>query len=118
MKLSHWLIVGAVVVVAAVVGAPFVLGLAPGEAVPVDDGEREVTIDQVPEAVKATILKEAAGNTIEEIEEETKDGVTTYEAEWHEDGKEIEIKVAADGTLLKREVEDDDDDDDEVDDDD
>jgi len=116
MKLSHWLIVGAVVVVAAAVGAPFVLGLAPGEAVPVDDGEKEVTIDQVPDAVRETILREAAGNTIEEIEEETENGVVTYEAEWHEDGKEIEIKVAADGTLLEREVEDDDDD--EVDDDD
>jgi len=74
--------------------------------------EKEVTIDQVPDAARKTILKEAAGNKIEEIEEETKNGVTTYEAEWHEGDKEIEIKVAADGKLLDREVEDKDDDDD------
>ena len=112
MKLAHWLIVGAVVVVGAGVAAPFVLGLAPGDAVPVDDGEKEVTIDQVPAAVKATILREAAGNEIEEIEVETEDGKTVYEAEWHEGGKEIEIEVAEDGTLLKKEIDDDDDDDD------
>jgi len=112
MKLSHWLIVGAVVVVGAAVGAPFVLGWAPGDPVPVDDGERKITIDQVPAAVKATILREAGDNKIEELEVETENGVTTYEAEWHEGGKEIEIKVAADGTLLAREVEDEDNDDD------
>ena len=80
--------------------------------------EIEVTIDQVPAAVKATILKEAAGNKIEEIEAETKNGTTTYEAEWHEGDKEIEIKVAPDGTLLKKEIEDDDEDGDDDDDDD
>jgi hypothetical protein len=30
--------------------------------------------------------------------------VTTYEAEITKDGKETEIKVAADGTILKQEV--------------
>jgi len=107
-------IIGAVLLGAVVITAPFVLGWVPGDAEPVDDDEqeREVTIDEVPEAVRDTILKEAGDNKIEEIEEETENGVVTYEAEWHEDGKEIEIKVAADGTLLKREVEDDDDDDD------
>ncbi len=73
--------------------------------------EEKVTIDQVPAAVKATILKEAKGAKIKEIEKETKKGKTIYEAEFVVDGKEIEIKVAADGKLLSREVEDDDDDD-------
>ena len=120
MKLSRWIIVGAVLAVAAAVSTPFVLGWGPQAAEPVT--ERDVTIDQVPAAVKATILKEAGDNTITEIEEETKDGVTVYEAEWlNADGKEVEIKVAADGTLLKTEIDDDDeegDDDDDDDDDD
>ena len=113
-KSLQWPIVGILVVVAAAVGVPLVLGLVPAEPQPVDQGEqeRDVTIDEVPAAVKATILKEAGDNEIEEIEEETKNGVTTYEAEWHEGGKEIEIKVAPDGKLLAREVEDEDDDDD------
>lgn len=79
-----------------------------------DADEQEVTLDQVPAAVKATILEEAAGAEITEIERETKDGKTTYEAEFMRDGREIEIEVGADGTLLGREVEDEDDDEDDV----
>jgi len=79
--------------------------------------EKDVTIDQVPAAVKATILKEAGTNTIEEIEEVSKDGkVIYYEAEWETGGKEIEIKVDTSGKLLSKEIEDDDDDDDDDDD--
>ena len=79
--------------------------------------EKKVTIDQVPEAARKTILKEAGSNKITEIEEETKDGVITYEAEWKADGKEIEITVDVAGKLLKKEVDDDDGDDDDDDDD-
>jgi uncharacterized membrane protein YkoI len=44
-------------------------------------------------------------------EKETKkDGTVVYEAEIKKDGKEIEVEVAADGTLIKVEQEDDDDD--------
>jgi len=75
--------------------------------------EKDVTIDQVPAAVKTTILKEAGDNKIEEIEEVSQDGkVVYYEAEWKTGGKEIEIKVDPSGKLLSTEVEDDDDDDD------
>jgi len=77
-----------------------------------DEDEAKVSIDQVPAAVKATILKEAQGAKIKEIEKETKNGRTVYEAEFVADGKEVEIQVAPDGKLLKRQVGDDDDDDD------
>ncbi|MBE3098176.1 MAG: hypothetical protein IMZ44_13750 [Planctomycetes bacterium] len=76
-----------------------------------EEDEVELTIDQCPDKVRDTILAEAAGNQIKEIEAETEHGETVYEAEWIADGKEIEIKVAADGTLLKKEIEDADDDD-------
>jgi uncharacterized membrane protein YkoI len=75
-----------------------------------DEDEEEVSLDDVPAAVKATILKEAAGAEIEEVDKETEDGQTVYEAEFEADGKEIEIEVATDGTLLERETEEDDDD--------
>ncbi|MBN1489727.1 MAG: PepSY-like domain-containing protein [Phycisphaerae bacterium] len=86
-----------------------------------DDADEEdevaVAFDQLPAAVKATILAEADGATIKEIERETaKNGQMVYEAEWVEGGQEIEVKVAADGTLLKRVAEDADDDDDDDDD--
>jgi len=75
--------------------------------------EKEVTLEQVPAAVKATIIKEAGENTVTEVEEISVDGVVEYyEAEWKADGKEIEIQVAPDGKLLGKEVEDDDGDDD------
>jgi uncharacterized membrane protein YkoI len=69
------------------------------------EDEERVTLDQVPAAVKATILREAAGGEIKEIEVETEGGQTFYEAEFVRDGKVIEIKVAPDGTLLKKEEE-------------
>lgn len=81
-----------------------------------DEDEEEVLINQVPAAVKATILEEAQGGTIKEIERETKDGKTIYEAEVIINGEEVEIEVAADGTLLSKKVEDADDEDDDDDD--
>jgi len=74
--------------------------------------EREVSLDQVPAAVRKTVIREAGGNSIDEIEVNTRGKRTFYEAEWHAGGKEIEIKVAPNGKVLSREVEDDDDDDD------
>ncbi len=69
--------------------------------------EEKVTLDQVPAAVKATILREAGAAKITEIEREVEDGKVVYEAEVLIDGKEFDIEVAADGALLGKEVEDD-----------
>jgi len=74
-----------------------------------DEDEEEVSLEDVPAAVKATILKEAAGAEVEEVAKETEGGQIIYEAEFEVDGKEIEIEVAENGTLLEREIEDDDD---------
>ncbi len=88
-----------------------VVGIASFGAGAGEEREETVTLDQVPLEVKATILAEAAGGEIREIERETKDGKTVYEAEFVLDGREVEIKVAPDGTLLDRAVEGEDDDD-------
>ena len=74
--------------------------------------EEKVTLEQVPPAVKTSILKESAGGEITEIELKTKDGQTIYEAEVKLNGKEIDIRIAADGTVLGRESEEEEDDDD------
>lgn len=80
--------------------------------------EEKVKLADCPEAVQKTIKAQANGGTIVEIEKETKkDGTVVYEAEIKKDGKEIEVEVAADGTLIEVEEEDDDDDDKEDDDD-
>ena len=64
--------------------------------------EVKVTIDQVPAAVKATLEKETAGGTIKEISKDTEDGKTVYEADVTIDGKDLEIKIAEDGTLISK----------------
>jgi len=69
--------------------------------------EEEISFDQLPDAVKAAISSAANGAKIEEIEKEKKDGVILFEAEWVEDGQEIEIQVSSDGQLLGREIEED-----------
>lgn len=74
--------------------------------------EVKVAKTDLPEAVRATLEKEAPGATIEEIEMEEEDGKVVYEIEVEIDGKEIELEIAADGTLLEKEVDDEDDDED------
>jgi len=60
----------------------------------------EIPLDQVPNAVREAIEREASGGIITEIESESKDGRTIYEVEIEREGREIEIKIAEDGTLL------------------
>ena len=84
-----------------------------------DDDEEEVTVKwaDVPAAVKKTFEKEAPGVKIEQVEKETEDGTTTYEAEVTIDGKDYEIEVAEDGKLVEKEEAEEEDDDDADDDD-
>jgi len=74
-----------------------------------DEGEKVVSINEVPAPVKATILEEINGGVIEEIEIENENGQTVYDADVVIDGQKIEIKVAEDGKLLSKNVDDDDD---------
>ena len=69
--------------------------------------EREVSIDQVPAAVKAAILAQAGTGTIEEVELGNENGQIIYEADVIIDGQEVEIKVAPDGTLVAKDGEND-----------
>ncbi|HEY3964897.1 MAG TPA: hypothetical protein VGM05_10140 [Planctomycetaceae bacterium] len=73
--------------------------------------EQEVTIKfaDAPAAVQKTMKREASGAEIKHVEKETEDGKTTYETEVKIDGQDYTIKVAADGTLLEKELEDEDD---------
>lgn len=65
---------------------------------------KQITIDDVPKPVKETILKEAGANKIEDIEVVTEGDKTTYEAEWKENGKEIDLKVSPDGKVISKDV--------------
>lgn len=75
--------------------------------------EESVKLTDCPAAVQQTIKDNAAGGEILEVEKETaKDGAVVYEAEVKKaDGKKVDIKVAADGKLIKVEADDEDEDD-------
>ncbi len=77
-----------------------------------DDDDEEVSIGEVPRAVKITILKHAAGGEIEEIECEDECGKFIFEVGVSIGGKEVELKVNAKGKLVSKEIEDDDNEDD------
>ena len=97
--------------VAATVACFAVMG---GSALLADDDEKEVKVKlkDCPKVVQKTLKRESKGGEIEEIVKETEDGKVVYEAEVEIDGKEYEIEVAEDGTLLSKVLEDDDDEDD------
>lgn len=75
--------------------------------------EEKVKLEDCPAAVQQAIKDAAAGGQIVEVEKEIKkDGSVVYEAEVKKaDGKVIEVKVSADGKVIKMEEEDDDDND-------
>ncbi|NIQ01244.1 MAG: hypothetical protein GWM98_13265 [Nitrospinaceae bacterium] len=75
-----------------------------------DDGnvletEQIMKMEELPPAVQATVKTESEGGEIKELALETEDGKTFYEVEFEKDGKEHEVKIADDGTVLERETE-------------
>ena len=69
------------------------------------DQDQELTIDQLPAAVKATLLAQAQGNPIEDLEKETEDGVTFYSADIIKGDQKLEVEILEDGTLRSAEPE-------------
>lgn len=59
----------------------------------------------VPLIVKTAVLEEVPGIHVDEVERERKNGSYIYEIEGEVNGSEVELKVAADGTILKVEYE-------------
>jgi len=71
-----------------------------------DDQETQIALADCPKAVRKTLKKESKRGKIEEVEFEKEDGKTIYEAEVILNGKEYEVEVAEDGTLLSKVFED------------
>jgi uncharacterized membrane protein YkoI len=68
--------------------------------------EQQVTLEQLPAAVKATLTSEAGSGTIDEIVKVTEGDKVIYEADVLKDGKKYEVQIAEDGTLIKSAVDD------------
>ena len=69
-----------------------------------EHNETSVTMDQVPPLVKDTIVREAEGGAIADIDKETKHDKLVYEADAKIGGVPYEIKVGEDGTLLSKKL--------------
>jgi hypothetical protein len=64
--------------------------------------EVKVAFADLPQPVKATLEKESNNARIDTVDKEMKDGKTIYEADAMVNGQNWEIKVAEDGTLVKK----------------
>jgi len=72
-----------------------------------DGNKKAVPLDQVPQVVKDAALKAVDGIKLTEAEMKTKDSLVVYELEGVVGDKKYEIKIAADGNVLKAELDDD-----------
>ncbi|MBA3708422.1 MAG: PepSY-like domain-containing protein [Planctomycetes bacterium] len=62
-----------------------------------------VAIDQVPAAVKTTLMREANGQQIGDIDRDTEDGHVVYKAKIRvPDGKDRKVKVLEDGSIVSK----------------
>ncbi len=62
----------------------------------------DVTMDQLPEAVRQTIQQEIGSAQIGEIERDREGGRTYYEVEFTENGRRYELDIAEDGRVIQR----------------
>lgn len=74
-----------------------------------EEDEEKIQLAEAPAAVQKTLKREAGGADIKKVTREIEDGKATFEAEVKIEGVEYLIRVAADGTLLEKEIEDEDD---------
>ena len=75
-----------------------------------DDGKEEkVSVDQLPSLVKMTLLKEVGSGKIVELVKQTKGSTITYEADFKLNDDTWELKIAADGQVIRKQIDNDDD---------
>lgn len=65
------------------------------------EGVEKETV-QVPAQVHESIKKETAGAKITEIEKKEDNGEVVYEVEFEKAGRDYEMDVASDGTVLRK----------------
>lgn len=62
----------------------------------------DVSLNQVPAQVRATIEREAQGGKIEDIERKMKDGKTFYKVEIERNDEDWTLKIDENGKVTKR----------------
>jgi len=72
----------------------------------VEEDEVKVALTDCPAPVQATLKREVGSGSITDIDKETEHGKTIYEADAMIDGKNYEIKVNTDGSLIGKKLDD------------
>lgn len=71
-----------------------------------DEKRKRVEPSELPSAVRKTVRREIGDAEVEKASRETRKGKTLYKIKAEKGGKEIELKIAEDGSLLEKEVDD------------
>ncbi|MCF8721812.1 PepSY domain-containing protein [Nitrospina gracilis] len=71
----------------------------------VKEWEESVELEELPEAVRATVTRLTDRTAMKELVKEIEDGHLFYEVEFMKDDKENEVKIAEDGSILEWETE-------------
>ncbi len=72
---------------------------------PIQAPKPALTLEDLPEAVRAAVLKQADGTTVEKIRADERGGEKVYTARWTKDSVRHEVRLASDGRLLKLKAE-------------
>ena len=72
--------------------------------VSVDGFAKDISFDEVPEAIQKIALREIGDLPIDDVDREKEDGETVYDIEAKTDSIDIELEIAADGTLREKDV--------------
>ncbi len=95
---KQWILIGSASL--AILGGVTVAGVVAKEKE--EANEVKMAFKDVPAAVQKTIQREAFGAAIATVDKEKDDGKTVFEADVKIDGHNYEIRVAPDGLLLKK----------------
>ena len=70
----------------------------------VDGFAKDISFDEVPEAIQKIALREIGDVPIRDVDREREDGETVYDIEAKDDSIDIELEIATDGTFREKDV--------------
>ena len=70
----------------------------------VDGFAKDISFDEVPEAIQKIALREIGDVPIHDVDREREDGETVYDIEAKDDRIDIELEIATDGTFRERDI--------------
>ena len=72
--------------------------------VSIDGFAKDISFDEVPEAIQKIALEEIGDVPIRDVDREKEDGETVYDIEAKDDRIDIELEITADGTFREKDV--------------